>query len=64
MIYNFLQTTPDKALNGTTALNLIALQKGANILRVHDIKEARQTIDIYKKLEEEKEKSLNLLKKI
>ena len=40
MIYKLLDTTPDHALNGTTALNTIALMKGAAILRVHDVKEA------------------------
>jgi dihydropteroate synthase len=61
MIYKFLNTTPRGALNGTSLLNMIALQKGAKIIRVHDIKEARHTIDIYKKLNEEREKSINLL---
>ena len=40
MIYKLLGTTPEEALNGTTALNTIALTKGAHILRVHDVKEA------------------------
>ena len=40
MIYKLLGTTPDEALNGTTVLNTIALMKGADILRVHDVKEA------------------------
>lgn len=40
MIYKLLDTTPDNALNGTTALNTVALMKGADILRVHDVKEA------------------------
>lgn len=40
MIYKLLETTPDGALNGTTVLNTIALMKGADILRVHDVKEA------------------------
>jgi len=40
MIYKTLDCTPAEALNGTTALNAIALQKGASILRVHDVKEA------------------------
>jgi len=50
MIYKVLNTTPDKALNGTTALNMIALQNGANILRVHDVREAVEVIDLWKKL--------------
>jgi dihydropteroate synthase len=61
MIYKFLQTTPEEALTGTVALNLVALQKGASILRVHDITEAKHTIDIYKKLNSESQKSINLL---
>lgn len=40
MIYKLFGTTPDHALNGTTALNTVALMKGADILRVHDVKEA------------------------
>lgn len=40
MIYKLLENKPDDALNGTTVLNTIALTKGANILRVHDVKEA------------------------
>ena len=40
MIYKLLGCTPNEALNGTTVLNTIALQKGASILRVHDVKEA------------------------
>lgn len=54
MIYNLLDTTPDEALNGTTSLHTIALQQGANILRVHDVKEARQVVTITGKLEENK----------
>ncbi len=40
MIYKLFGTTPEHALNGTTALNTIALMKGADILRVHDVREA------------------------
>jgi dihydropteroate synthase len=64
MIYKLLKTSPTEALTGTTVLNLIALQKGASILRVHDIVETKQTISIYKKLLEESEKSFNLLDKL
>ncbi|TKC04407.1 dihydropteroate synthase [Pedobacter frigoris] len=46
MIYKFLGTSPEEALNGTTVLNTIVLQKGARILRVHDVKEAVETIKI------------------
>ena len=44
MIYKLLDTTPEEALNGTTVLHTIALMKGANILRVHDVKEAVETV--------------------
>ncbi len=47
MIYTLLDITADDALNGTTALNTIALSKGANILRVHDVKEAVQAVKIF-----------------
>lgn len=45
-IYKTLKTSPENALNGTTVLNTIALQKGANILRVHDVKEAVECIEL------------------
>ena len=47
MIYGLLDVTPAEALNGTTALNTIALTKGANILRVHDVKEAVEAVKIW-----------------
>lgn len=47
MIYRLLSTDPDGALNGTTAIHAIALLKGANILRVHDVKEAVQAVRIF-----------------
>lgn len=47
MITNVLHITPDEALNGTTALHMLALAGGANILRVHDVKEAKQVITLY-----------------
>lgn len=47
MIYKTLATTADEALNGTTALNAIALSKGANILRVHDVKEAVEAVKVW-----------------
>ena len=47
MIYNELGVTAGEALNGTTALNIIALTKGANILRVHDVKEAVEAVKIW-----------------
>ena len=46
MIYKLLKTDPSKALNGTTALNTIALINGANILRVHDVKQANEVIKL------------------
>ena len=48
MIYKPLDTTPDEALNGTTVLHTIALQKGASILRVHDVKAAVECIKLTK----------------
>ncbi len=54
MIANLLGTTPPDSLNGTTVLNTFALQNGANILRVHDVKEAVEAIKIVKKLEKYK----------
>lgn len=50
MIYKTLETEPDFALNGTTVLNTIALQKGASILRVHDVKEAIETVKLVSQL--------------
>ncbi len=49
MIYKYLGGTPNDALNGTTVLNTIALTKGANILRVHDVKPAMEAIKICEK---------------
>ena len=46
MIYRSFDCTPQEALNGTTALNTIALTKGASILRVHDVKEAMECVKI------------------
>ena len=50
MIYKTLSITPEESLNGTTALNILALERGANILRVHDAREALQCINLLKKL--------------
>ena len=50
MIYKKLETSAENALNGTTALNMAALINGANILRVHDVKEAIETVKLYKQL--------------
>lgn len=49
MIYKQLNTESEKALNGTTVLNTLALAKGANILRVHDVKEAKEAVELYLK---------------
>ena len=46
LIYKTLGTTPEEALNGTTVLNSLALEKGANILRVHDVKEAKECVTL------------------
>lgn len=47
MVWKALGTSPEEALNGTTALNMVALQQGANILRVHDVREAVETITLF-----------------
>jgi dihydropteroate synthase len=47
MIYKLLGTTPEEALNGTTMLNTVALMKGAHILRVHDVKAAKEVVKLY-----------------
>ena len=51
MIYKTLKTSAAEALNGTSILNTIALQKGANILRVHDVKEAMECITLTQQLQ-------------
>ncbi|MCP4439210.1 MAG: dihydropteroate synthase [Aureispira sp.] len=51
MIWKALKSSPDKALNGTTALHMVALQQGAKILRVHDVKEAVEVIQLHSMLE-------------
>jgi dihydropteroate synthase len=50
MIYKLLGNEAKDALNGTTALNMVALMNGANILRVHDVKEAVETIKLFNQL--------------
>ncbi len=54
MIWKTLNTTPAFALNGTTSLNTVALLKGAAIVRVHDVKEAKETIQLLSKMESSK----------
>lgn len=50
MIYKTLKSTSENALNGTTALHMVALQKGAKILRAHDVKEAMECITLFNQL--------------
>ena len=50
MIYKTLETDAKNALNGTTALNMVCLEKGANILRVHDVKEAMECVHLFNAL--------------
>lgn len=52
MIWKTLRITADEALNGTTVLNAVALANGADILRVHDVKEAVQAVQLFRKLNE------------
>lgn len=51
MIYKFLEITPADALNGTTVLNTVALQKGTSILRVHDVRAAVECITLVEKMQ-------------
>ena len=53
MIYRFLGGTPADSLNGTTVLNAFALMNGTDILRVHDVKAAVETVKIITKLKVE-----------
>ena len=48
MIYHLLDSAPEEALTGTVALNTLALQAGAHILRVHDVREAVETVKVWK----------------
>jgi dihydropteroate synthase len=57
MTYKLLDTGPESALNGTTALHMYSLMKGASILRVHDVKEAVETCKLYQKLQDEETKA-------
>ncbi|HNX56536.1 MAG TPA: dihydropteroate synthase [Prolixibacteraceae bacterium] len=50
MIFKLLNTNPDEALNGTSVINTLALMGGADILRVHDVKEAVEAIRIFEKV--------------
>ncbi len=51
MICKVLGVKPENALNGTTALHMVALQQGARLLRAHDVKEAKQVIRLWQELE-------------
>lgn len=51
MIWKTLNIRPEEALNGTTALHMVALQQGALILRAHDVKPAMETIQLYQRLQ-------------
>ena len=51
MIYKYLNISAETALNGTTAIHMVALQNGAKILRVHDVKEAVEAIRLWKVIE-------------
>ena len=53
MIYNLLGVSPEESLGGTIAVNTLALLKGASILRVHDVKEAVETVSIVEKFREQ-----------
>ncbi len=53
MIYRLLNITPNDALIGTTALHMMALERGADILRVHDVLEAKQIIELFRKTQDE-----------
>ena len=51
MVWKLLDLSPDESLNGTTALNTLALAKGADLLRVHDVKEAVEVVRIFQKMQ-------------
>lgn len=61
MLYKPLEITANEALNATTVANTIALLNGANILRVHDVKEAIEAIKIVNQLESSEKKSTTIL---
>ena len=52
MLYRFLGISPEESLNSTTAMHVIALQKGAKILRVHDVREALEVVKLVEKMNE------------
>lgn len=57
MIYKLLDLTPEESLTGTTALNTYSLMQGASILRVHDVREAVETINIVQKIKKSEPKA-------
>lgn len=57
MVYNLLESTSEESLTGTTAAHMILLEKGTNIIRVHDVKEAREAITIFNKTSSEGKQS-------
>lgn len=61
MIYKTLGTTAKEALNGTTALHMAALERGANLLRVHDVKEAVETVKLYLAIEAQNPQPLSAI---
>ena len=58
MIYRLLGNTPQDALNGTTVLDTICLLKGADILRVHDVREAVETVKIVEAMRRNSDRAL------
>jgi len=50
LVWKTLGITPEEALNGTTALNMTALMNGASLLRVHDVREAREVVTLFEKI--------------
>ena len=50
MIWKYLNISPDESLNGTTFLHAFALQNGSQLLRVHDVKSAKESIDLLQAL--------------
>jgi len=62
LIYRTLNITPGESLNGSTALHTMALERGADILRVHDVKEAKQTIELFQRMKTEGNKYYDVQK--
>ena len=54
MLYKLFNTVPEKSLNATTIANTVAVMKGANILRVHDVRAAVEVVEIIEKLKEQR----------